>query len=96
MTLEKAVEQAKIEAKKNGCNIAVVNAPIEVDDSDGPFGYCPVDGKRILYPYGETELIIQPNGEQWEDEIDRLAIQFEFVNPNGKKDKPFWSTGVST
>jgi hypothetical protein len=53
MSRDSAYKHAQIEANRNACPIAVVNAPIEnAEDSGGPYGYATPAGVPILYRHG--------------------------------------------
>ena len=63
MTRERAISEAKKQAKKNRVAIAVVNATVEcAEDSDGPYGFAPVESFRILFPYAIVEYVVDPAG----------------------------------
>jgi hypothetical protein len=61
MTKAKAIEAAK--AENAPCPIAVVNDPLAMaEDESGPYGYCPLITKYILFKNGKTEAIVHPDG----------------------------------
>lgn len=61
MNLQDAIKDATKAANECGHPIAVVNAPIEnAEDESGPYGYCPLMAKNILYRWGTTEKVIEP------------------------------------
>jgi len=61
MTKEQAIAEAKKEANKNNVTIVVVNDPIaNAEDETGPYGYCPIFAKDMLFRFGTVEEIIKP------------------------------------
>lgn len=61
MTLQDAIAGARKAAQESQLPIAVVNAPLEnAEDESGPYGYCPVVAKDILFRFGTCEQIIRP------------------------------------
>lgn len=63
MTKAKAIELAKVEAKKAKVEIVVVDAPIEnAEDESGPFGYCPAEAKDVLFANGTVVARISRHG----------------------------------
>lgn len=65
MIKQLAIEAARKEADIHNVKMIVVNAPIENHEESSPYGYCPLAAKRILYPFGTVEEIIEPkSGER--------------------------------
>lgn len=61
MSKEKALLAAKYIARKHQTRMAVVNAPIENAEDDGPWGYCPEQAVKVLFPHGTVETVVNPN-----------------------------------
>lgn len=63
MLKERAIEQAKREAKRHNVTIALVHAPIETAEEEGDYGFCPVEAVDMLFRNGTVEHYITPAGE---------------------------------
>jgi hypothetical protein len=66
MTKDKAIEGAKREAAKYGCDILVVESPLDVrshnEFEEGSYGYGPDQGISLLFGWGVIVHRVNPNG----------------------------------